>query len=169
MNVLGYIIPIIGWGFVFWGILIYFKRQVISHIVYPLRGFWSIIIFTLFFSVVLYCFTETGEPVEVMLMFIAFIVLGITGIVSWMHSIIEYDETGFIVLNIFCQKKRYEYKDIKYIKRKKKMYKNPIDTDNLVIIYLPGRKVTIEREYANYFEFMEMVTKNYKKNQLENW
>ena len=102
-----------------------------------------------------------------MLMFIVLIVLGIIGIVSWMHSIIEYDETGFIVLNIFCQKKRYEYKDIKYIKRKKKMYKNPIDTDNLVIIYLPGKKVTIEREYANYFEFMEMVTKNYKKNQMK--
>lgn len=159
---MGYVIPIVGWCFVFQGILIYFKRQSKKNIVYPLRGFWFIVIFTLFFSTLLFYFTKNGEPVEVL--FIAFIVLGIAGIASWLHGIIEYDETGFIVLNFFCQKKRYEYKDIKYLKRKKKMYKNPINTENLVIIYLPGKKVTIEREYANYFEFMEIMAKDYKKN-----
>lgn len=50
------------------------------------------------------------------------------------------------------------------IKRKKREYGRPYHrTERIAVIYLPNKKISVNREYENYFEFMEKMAKKYKE------
>lgn len=161
MILVNYAISVVGWIFVIIGISVYFKRKSKTNLVYPVQGFIFMELFTAWFSSLMIWFLKEEESVVILFMF--FILSGIIGIVSFIHKIIEYDDTGFWVWNFFWQKKRYEYKDIQYIKRKTVTYGKYSITERRTTIFMPKRKIRIEQEYKNYFEFMELMAKVYKK------
>lgn len=159
MVALGYAFGVLGWICSLLTIFIYYKRTKKKNLVYLVKGFWFMEIFTMFFSTLVIIFIREGESVDEL--FLAFIGLGIACIVSWYFGAIEYDRTGFVAFNFILQKKRYEYKDVRWIKTRTREYRHG-RKERITTICFPKRIFWIEQEYMNYFEFMEAMEKAYK-------
>lgn len=161
MIALSYLIIVLNIGLAIIGLPVYVRRTKRTDLVYSKWEFWLFEIFCVFFSL-LHLEIIRAEQHYSDVGLLATIV-GCIGLITWLHYVIQFDESGFWILNILWKKKRYEYKDILLVKRKKREYRKPTRTEHTTTIHLPNKKVTVNREYENYFEFMEKMAKNYKK------
>lgn len=162
MFLLSYTMIVLGFAFAIIGIVFFFKRRTKENIIYPLQGFWLVEIFTMFFSVLLSVFVKSNvADIKSINLFTAFVLLGVIAISSYLHSIIYYDSAGFYVYSLVCIKKRYEFADVVYLKWKTLKFR--YGTEERIIIKMPKRKVIINREYANYIEFLNAMAIAYKK------
>lgn len=143
------------------GILVYIKRTKRTDLIYSKGEFWLFECFTTLFSALHFWILQSEHEQNDALLFITS--LGCAGLIAWIHYVIQFDESGFWTVNILGQKKRYEYKDVLMIKRKKREYRKPMRTEHITTIHLPNKKVSVNREYENYFEFMEKMAKKYKE------
>lgn len=162
MILFSYILSILGWIFVVIGIVVFIKRKSKTNLMYPVNGFVFAEVFAACFSTLMFWFLKEKEQVDDALMSF-FVLLGIIAILSYIHQAIQYDDTGFWMRDFLWRKKRYEYKDVQYIKRKTVKYKKPRGTEKRTTIFMEKRKIKIEQEYVNYFEFMEKMAKSYKE------
>ena len=163
MLLLSYVMIQLGYTFAIIGIVSFFKRKTKENIIYPLQGFLGIEVFTIFFSVMLSIFIKINvTDTKSINLFTAFVLWGVVAISNYVHSIIYYDSTGFYIYNLLCIKKRYEFADIVYLKQKTLEYKYG-GVEERVTIKMPKRKIIINRQYANYFEFMNTMASAYKK------
>ena len=162
LELLSYIIILIEVLLAITGIPIYIKRIKRTDLVYSKWEFWWFECFAIFFSILHFWILQSEKQYSDVGLLTT--VIGCIGLITWLKYVIQFDESGFWVFNIFGQKKRYEYKDVLMIKRKKRKYRKPYHlTERIAVIHLPSKKVSVNREYENYFEFMEKMAKKYKE------
>ena len=160
LELLSYIIILIGLLLAITGIPIYIKRIKRTDLVYSKWEFWVFECFAIFFSALHFWILQSEKQYSDVGLLVT--IIGCIGLITWIKYAIQFDESGFWIYNIFGQKKRYEYKDVLMIKRKKREYRF-YPTERVAIIHLPNKKVSVNREYENYFEFMEKMAKKYKE------
>lgn len=141
---------------------VYIRRIKRTDLVYSKWEFWLFECFAIFFSILLFWILQFEKQYSDIGLLAT--VIGCIGLITWLKYAIQFDESGFWIFNILGQKKRYEYQDVLMIKRKKREYSKPYHrTERIAVIHLPKKKVSVNREYENYFEFMEKMAKKYKE------
>lgn len=141
---------------------VYIRRIKRTDLVYSKWGFWLFECFAIFFSILHYWTLQSEKQYSDVELLTT--VIGCIGLITWLKYVIQFDESGFWIYNLLGQKKRYEYKNVLMIKRKKREYSKPYHrTEHIAVIHLPNKKVSVDRKCENYFEFMEKMAKKYKE------
>lgn len=161
MTVISYLIIVLNIVLVTIGIPVYLHRIKQANLVYSKGEFWFFEIFSLFFSILHFWILQSEKQHHDVGLLIT--IVACIGLITWLHYVIQFDESGFWVINLLWQKKRYEYQDVLLVKRKKLEYRRPRRTENVTIIHFPNKKIFMNRNYENYFEFMEKMAKKYKE------
>lgn len=159
---LSYLIIAVNIVLIIIGIPIYIHRIKRLDLIYSKGEFWLFECIDTFFSLLHFLLLQSEHKQNDALLLIT--TLGCIGLIAWIRCVIQFDVSGFWIVNILGIKKRYEYKDVLMIKRKKREYGRPYHrTERIAVIHLPNKKVSVNREYENYFEFMEKMAKKYKE------
>lgn len=160
--ILSYIIILIWILLVVTGIQIYKKRIKRTDLIYSKKEFWLVVVLNTLCTLLHFLLLQYNHVQNNALLIINSIAC--VALISLIHNVIEFDESGFWTKNILGRKKRYEYKDILMIKHKKQEYTGSYrHTDYIEIIHLPGKKVHVNIVHENYSLFSSKMSKKYKE------
>lgn len=139
---------------------IYFRYKKSNNVIYYKTGFWFVSVFSLWFSFLLFVFSiqkdDDGLPI-----FILSIILALLYYVSWLMSIITFDENGFYSRNIFGVKRYYMYSDVTGIEHATQ--RDRYHEERLLKIHVGNRKVKVYEKSLNYTVFVKMLVERYKQ------
>ena len=106
MIALSYLIIVLNIGLAIIGVSVYICRTKRTDLVYSKWEFWLFEIFGVFFSLLHLGIIRSEQHYSDVSLLAT--IVGCIGLISWLHYVIQFDESGFWILNILWKKISYK-------------------------------------------------------------
>ncbi len=138
-----------------------FFRNKQKNIVFNVEGFWLIVAFGIFSSIMLCFFCHRNEELETLIIFAMMSSICLIACIAWLNETIIFDDTQCTVRNFTGIKKTYKYSEIVDFRLKRTKYRHGTKTTSHFRVR--KNKFSVSTTARNYDEFIEKVFSVYKK------